>query len=109
MSSFPAIRRDPLQHVLLVRSAPDPGRLSTIQGPHRVRNLTDQIFNTRGAPAAAMRQLADFTASSDWRARAPILAHMLRKHPGERSNAMIAATALAVVGLVVVAFLNRIP
>jgi hypothetical protein len=34
---------------------------------------------------------------------------MLRKHPGERSNAMIAATALAVVGLVVVAFLNRIP
>jgi hypothetical protein len=38
-----------------------------------------------------------------------ILARLLRKHPCERSHTMIAATAFAVVGLVVVAFLNRIP
>ena len=52
--------------------------------------------------------------------RGRAMARLLRKHPGRRSkgsqpeegpeeNAMIAATALAVVGMVVVAFLNRIP
>jgi alcohol dehydrogenase class IV len=83
--------------------------LSPIQGVRRVRNLTDQIFNTPGGPARPGRQAADLTAGFASRSGGPILAHMLRKHPGERSNAMIAATALAVVGLVVVAFLNRIP
>lgn len=37
------------------------------------------------------------------------LARLLRKQSGERSHTMIAATAFAVVGLVVIAFLNRIP
>ncbi len=37
------------------------------------------------------------------------MARLLRKQSGERSYTMIAATAFAVVGLVVVAFLNRIP
>ena len=37
------------------------------------------------------------------------LARLLRKQSCERSHTMIAATAFAVVGLVVIAFLNRIP
>ncbi len=83
--------------------------MGPIPGARRVRNLTDQIFNTPGGLARRGRQAVDLTVGFESRCRAPILAHMLRKHPGERSNAMIAATALAVVGLVVVAFLNRIP
>jgi hypothetical protein len=83
--------------------------LNRIPAADRVGILTDEFLDTRGLPSGAAVQPAVLAALSGVDAPVGVLAHMLRKHPGERSNAMIAATALAVVGLVVVAFLNRIP
>ena len=74
-----------------------------------VGKITDEISNTAPEPSGAPHQApaapGDFTGSP----RRRDLARLLRKHPYERSHTMIAATAFAVVGLVVVAFLNRIP
>jgi hypothetical protein len=74
-----------------------------------VGKITDEISNTApassGAPLQAPATQGDFPRSP----RRRDLARLLRKHPVERSHTMIAATAFAVVGLVVVAFLNRIP
>jgi hypothetical protein len=95
--------------------------LTPIQAGFRVGILTDQILNT---PMGLER--STFQASATRRffpegAATQDLAHLLRKHStdearstGSKPNhqqehAMIAATAFAVVGLVVIAFLNRIP
>ncbi len=83
--------------------------MTPIPAPDRVGILTDEFLDTHSGPPAAVAQPGVPAAFSRGGAPDGDLAHMLRKHPGERSNAMIAATALAVVGLVVVAFLNRIP
>ncbi len=83
--------------------------MNRIQEPDRVGILTDEFLDTRGLPSGTAVQPAVPAAFSGAEAPGAVLAHMLRKHSGERSNAMIAATAFAVVGLVVVAFLNRIP
>jgi hypothetical protein len=99
----------------------DPGRLEPIWAGFRVGILTDQFLNTsdadrhRPVQARAIRRLSARGAAT------PILAHLLRKHSSNEAriqatnrstsqeHTMIAATAFAVVGLVVVAFLNRIP
>ena len=74
-----------------------------------VGKITDEISNTAprcsGAPRQAPATHGDFPRAP----RRRKLARLLRKHPVERSHTMIAATAFAVVGLVVIAFLNRIP
>ena len=83
--------------------------LSAIRDHGRVGKITDQEFNTWSrapGPARHPTVLARFSGSGP---PVAILARLLRKHPCERSHTMIAATAFAVVGLVVVAFLNRIP
>jgi hypothetical protein len=80
-----------------------------MQATDRVGNLTDEFPYSRWViqrddlQAPATRELSATAGAT------PDLARLLRKHPGERSHTMIAATAFAVVGLVVVAFLNRIP
>jgi hypothetical protein len=87
----------------------DPGRLRSDSPRSPVGKVTDEILNTSRAPRAASRQpplVARFPARV---ASGSGLARSLRKQSGERSHTMIAATAFAVVGLVVVAFLNRIP
>jgi hypothetical protein len=74
-----------------------------------VGKITDQEFNTRRRPSDGARHPPVHPGFSGSGAPVAILARLLRKHPYERSHTMIAATAFAVVGLVVVAFLNRIP
>ncbi len=87
----------------------DPVGLRRIRGPGRVGKITDQEFNTGRGASRTARHLAVLARVFGSRATVAILARLLRKHPVERSHTMIAATAFAVVGLVVVAFLNRIP
>jgi hypothetical protein len=83
--------------------------LSAIRSLERVGKITDQEFNTSGRALRPVRHPIEVARFSGARPSAAILARLLRKHPVERSHTMIAATAFAVVGLVVVAFLNRIP
>ena len=83
--------------------------LGAIRTLGRVGKITDQEFNTWGRALRPVRHPIVVAGFSGARPPAAILARLLRKHPVERSHTMIAATAFAVVGLVVVAFLNRIP
>ena len=95
--------------------------MSPIQAGFRVGILTDQILNTpRGVGRSTFQPSATRTFFPEGGAT-PDLAHLLRKHSSDEArstgskpnhqqeHAMIAATAFAVVGLVVIAFLNRIP
>ena len=83
--------------------------LSAIRSPGRVGKITDQEFNTWGRELRPVRHPIVVAGFSGARPPVAILARLLRKQSGERSHTMIAATAFAVVGLVVIAFLNRIP
>jgi hypothetical protein len=83
--------------------------------------LTGEISYTRAGPRKGGLQGAVTRSVFAARRRTPDLARLLRKESSDavRLNgsktkhpsgaAMIAATAFAIVGLVVVAFLNRIP
>ena len=83
--------------------------LGPIQRRFRVAKLTDQIFNGPSRRSGSAFHAPALARESARVAPGPDLARLLRKHPIERSHTMIAATAFAVVALVVVAFLNRIP
>jgi hypothetical protein len=83
--------------------------LAWISAGNPVGKITDQEFNTRRRWPEATGHPPVHPGFSGGGAPVAILARLLRKHPYERSHTMIAATAFAVVGLVVVAFLNRIP
>jgi hypothetical protein len=83
--------------------------LARIRGENPVGKITDEISNTTAARSGRPSQPRAIRPVSPRRRPRRDLARLLRKHPGERSHTMIAATAFAVVGLVVVAFLNRIP
>jgi hypothetical protein len=83
--------------------------LERIRPENPVGKITDEISNTApDSPGRHSQPPAVWTDFPRVRRRRD-LARLLRKHPGERSYTMIAATAFAIVGLVVVAFLNRIP
>ena len=83
--------------------------MRAIESLARVGKITDQEFNTWRRPSDGVRHPGVHPGFFGSGAPVAILARLLRKHPYERSHTMIAATAFAVVGLVVVAFLNRIP
>jgi hypothetical protein len=83
--------------------------LERIRAGNPVGKITDEISNTGAVGSGTSFQASAIRSVSRSRVRWRDLARLLRKHPGERSHTMIAATAFAVVGLVVVAFLNRIP
>jgi hypothetical protein len=87
----------------------NPGRFRSIERHGRVGKITDENSNTARRCRGRSAQPPAVRAVSRRRERGRDLARLLRKQPGERSHTMIAATAFAVVGLVVVAFLNRIP
>jgi hypothetical protein len=83
--------------------------------------LTGEFSYSRASPRPVLAQRPATPLLSEPAARVPDLARLLRKHSSDEARldgsktkrtegeAMIAATAFAVVGLVVVAFLNRIP
>jgi hypothetical protein len=95
--------------------------LGRIREGNRVGILTDEISNGRWGPRRWRSQGLATPRLSGTGADVGDLARLLRKHssvaatqdaskPEHTEGAtMIAATAFAVVGLVVVAFLNRIP
>ncbi len=83
--------------------------MERIRAAGRVGKLTDEIPNGPGSPRRGRSQAPDIEEEFRSVLGAGDLARLLRKQSGERSHTMIAATAFAVVGLVVVAFLNRIP
>ncbi len=83
--------------------------LDAIRARFLVGKLTDEKLNALGSRPGPPVQPRVLPRIFGGRGRRTDLARSLRKQTSERSNAMIAATAFAVVGLVVVAFLNRIP
>jgi hypothetical protein len=95
--------------------------LTLIQPGFRVGILTDQFLNTPRDTHRATTQPSARRTFFPGGGSTPDLAHLLRKHSSDEArstgskpnhqqeHAMIAATAFAVVGLVVIAFLNRIP
>jgi hypothetical protein len=103
------------------RSRPDLEGLTPIQAAFHVGILTDEFSYSRASDRPALAQRLATPRLSAAIAVALDLARLLRKQSsdGARQNGsetkhtegaiMIAATAFAVVGLVVVAFLNRIP
>jgi len=103
------------------RSRPDLEGLTPIQAAFHVGILTDEFSYSRASDRPALAQRLATRRLSAVIAVALDLARLLRKQSsdGARLNGsetkhtegaiMIAATAFAVVGLVVVAFLNRIP
>ena len=83
--------------------------MGAIRAEIRGGKLTVRKFNGRRVLTGGVVQ-GGATARLFRRAGAASeLARLLRKQSCERSHTMIAATAFAVVGLVVIAFLNRIP
>jgi hypothetical protein len=83
--------------------------LEAIRGEIRGGKLTVRKFNGRRVHSGGAFQAAGSAGDSGRRRMWAELARLLRKQSCERSHTMIAATAFAVVGLVVIAFLNRIP
>lgn len=87
----------------------DPGGLRSIRGGRRGGKLTVRKFNGGRRSGEGARQGGEAAGEFRRGRGGGELARPLRKQSGERSHTMIAATAFAVVGLVVIAFLNRIP
>ena len=95
--------------------------MTPIQAGFPVGILTDDFSYSRASPRPVLAQHLATPRLFEAAAHVPDLARLLRKHSSDEARldgsttkrtegvAMIAATAFAVVGLVVVAFLNRIP
>ena len=95
--------------------------MTPIQAGFPVGILTDEFSYSRASPRQVLSQRLATPRLFEAAALVPDLARLLRKHSSDEARVngskpkrteganMIAATAFAVVGLVVVAFLNRIP